>query len=141
MAYNKPVPPQGQHTVPFWEGAKEGKLMLPRCRDCNRVHWYPRHICPSCHSMDLEWVEGSGKGRLHTFAVQHRAFGGWAEEVPYVTAFIDLDEGDRMMTVLRGVDAAKPEDIEIGCRVAVEFEQANDDTFIPFWRVVDEVED
>ena len=68
--------------------------------------------------------------------MQHRAFGGWAEEVPYVTAFIDLDEGDRMMTVLRGVDASKPEDIAIGCRVAVEFEQANDDVFIPFWRVV-----
>ena len=138
VAYNKPIPPQGQHTKPFWEGAKAGKLMLPRCRECNRVHWYPRLICPSCHSMDLEWIEGSGKGRLHTFAVQHRAFGGWADEVPYVTAYIDLDEGDRMMTVLRGVDASKPEEIEIGTRVEVEFEQANDDTFIPFWRVVEE---
>ena len=137
MAYNKPIPPQGQNTKPFWNGAKAGKLMLPRCRDCNRVHWYPRLICPSCHSTDLEWIEGSGKGRVHTFAVQHRAFGGWAEEVPYVTAYIDLDEGDRMMTVLRGVDATKPEEIRIGARVEVEFEQANDDTCIPFWRVVE----
>ena len=137
MAYNKPIPPQGQHTKPFWEGTKAGKLMLPRCQDCNRVHWYPRLICPFCHSTNLEWVEGSGKGRLHTFAVQHRAFGGWAEEVPYVTAYIDLDEGDRMMTVLRGVDPTKPEEIEIGARVEVEFEQANDDAHIPFWRVVD----
>ena len=137
MAYNKPIPPQGQYTKPFWEGAKAGKLMLPRCRDCNRVHWYPRQICPFCHSTNLEWIEGSGKGRLHTFAVQHRAFGGWAEEVPYVTAYVDLDEGDRMMTVLRGVDPTKPEGIKIGTRVEVEFEQANDDTFIPFWRVVD----
>ena len=69
--------------------------------------------------------------------MQHRAFGGWAEEVPYVTAYIDLDEGDRMMTVLRGVDPSKPEEIEIGARVEVEFEQANDDTSIPFWRVVE----
>ena len=141
VAYNKPIPPQGQHTKPFWEGAKAGKLMLPRCRDCNRVHWYPRLICPFCHSTNLEWIEGSGKGRLHTFAVQHRAFGGWAEEVPYVTAYIDLDEGDRMMTVLRGVDATKPEEIKIGTQVEVEFEQANDDTFIPFWRVCDESEE
>lgn len=88
--------------------------------------------------MDLEWVEISGEGKLHTFAVQHRAFGAWAEEVPYVTAFIDLKEGDRMMTVLRGVDATKPEEIKIGCPVKVEFEQANEDTFIPFWRVVEE---
>ena len=43
-----------------------------------------------------------------------------------------------MMTVLRGVDATKPEEIESGARVEVEFEQANDDAFIPFWRVVDQ---
>lgn len=137
VAYNKPIPPQGQHTKTFWEGTKAGKLMLPRCGDCNRVHWYPRLICPFCHSTNLEWIEASGKGRLHTFAVQHRAFGGWAEEVPYVTAYIDLDEGDRMMTVLRGVDATKPDEIKIGARVEVEFEQANDDTSIPFWRVAE----
>lgn len=138
VAYSKPIPPRGQHTQPFWDGAKEGKLMLPRCQECNRVHWYPRFICPFCHSTNIGWIEASGKGRLHTYAVQHRAFGGWAEEVPYVTAFIDLDEGDRMMTVLRGVDATKPEEIKIGSLVRVEFEQADDETFIPFWRVVEE---
>jgi uncharacterized OB-fold protein len=74
---------------------------------------------------------------LHTFAVQHRAFGGWAEEAPFVTAYIDLNEGDRMLTVLRGVDPKKPEQIRIGSRVKVEFEQANDDIHIPFWRVVE----
>ena len=97
MAYNKPIPRKGQHNLPFWDGAKEGKLMLPRCTLCGKVHWYPRLICPSCHSTDLEWIEGSGEGRLHTFAVQHRAFGGWAEEVPYVTAYIDLNEGDTIL--------------------------------------------
>jgi len=138
LSYDKPIPGKGTHTRPFWEGAKAGKLMLPRCTDCNRIHWYPRHICPFCHSMNLEWVEGSGEGTIHTFAVQHLAFGPWAEEAPYVTAYIDLNEGDRMVTVLRGVDPEKPEDIRIGAPVKVEFEQADDDTFIPFWRVVEE---
>ena len=55
-----------------------------------------------------------------------------------VTAFIDLNEGDRMQTVLRGVDPAKPEDIKIGAKVKVEFDAANDDTHIPFWRVVED---
>ena len=136
MAYDKPIPRKGQHTQPFWEGTKQGKLMLPHCLECNKVHWYPRLICPYCHSMNLDWIEVSGEGTLHTFAVQHRAFGGWAKEVPYVTAFIDLKEGDRMMTVLRGVDATRPETIKIGSPVKVEFEQADEDTFIPFFRVV-----
>ncbi|MYD42792.1 MAG: hypothetical protein F4W90_02755 [Gammaproteobacteria bacterium] len=138
MAYEKPIPRQGQHTKPFWDGAKEGKLILPHCTECNRVHWYPRLICPFCHSNKLDWIEASGEGTLYTFAVQHRlAAGGWVKELPFVTAFIDLKEGDRMQTVLRGVDPNKPEDIKIGSKVKVEFEQANDDIFIPFWRVVE----
>ena len=138
MAYDKPIPKPTQHNQPFWEGTRAGKLMLPRCRSCNRVHWYPRLICPFCHSTDLEWIEGSGRGRIHTFAVQHRAFGGWAEEVPFVTAYIDLDEGDRMLTVLRGVDASKPQEIQIGAQVQVECEAASEDMHIPFFRVLAE---
>ena len=138
MSYTLPIPQPGTHTRPFWEGAKAGKLMLPRCQDCNRVHWYPRHLCPKCHSDNLEWIEASGEGTIHTYAVQHLAFGPWAAEAPYVTAYIDLKEGDRMLTVLRGVDAGKPQDIRIGAAVKVEFELANDDVDIPFWRVVEE---
>ena len=109
--------------------------MLPKCNACDRVHWYPRYICPHCHSMDLTWIEGSGEGTIHTYAVQFRAFGGWAEEVPFVTAFIDLKEGDRMATVLRGVDAKNPESIRIGTRVKVEFEEMEEGIFVPYWRV------
>jgi hypothetical protein len=88
--------------------------------------------------MNIDWIEGSGEGRVHTFAVQHRAFGGWAEEVPFVTAYIDLNEGDRMATVLRGVDANDPASIRIGAKVKVEFDQASEDIHIPFWHVVEE---
>ena len=138
MAYDLPVPTPGTNTGPFWEGTKEGKLMLPRCMECNRVHWYPRFICPFCHSMNLEWIEGSGEGRVHTFAVQHLVPPAWQSEAPYVTAYIDLKEGDRMLTILRGVDPNKPEDIKIGAKVKVEFEKASDDVVLPFWRVVED---
>ena len=136
MAYDKPIPDPSPHFKVFWEGAKQGKLMLPRCTTCNKVHWYPRFICPFCHSTEIEWIEGSGEGRIHTFAVQYRAGGGWANETPFVTAYIDLDEGDRMLTVLRGVDPTHPENIKIGSRVKVEFEPASENVHIPFWRVV-----
>ncbi len=134
--YNKPIPEADPYvTQPFWDGAKEGKLMLPRCRDCNQVHFYPRVICPHCQSFNIEWFEASGEGTIHTFAVQQRAFGGWADEVPFATAFIDMREGGRMMTVLRGVNAEEPETIDIGAPVKIEFEQASDDIFVPYWRV------
>ena len=89
-------------------------------------------MVPSCGS------RASGEGTIYTYAVQHRAFGGWGEEVPYVTAYIDLKKGDRMMTVLRGVDPGKPEDIRIGAEVRVEFEAANEETHLPFWRLVED---
>ena len=138
MAYDKPFPTQGTNTAPFWEGAKQGKLMLPRCLECNRVHWYPRYICQFCHSMSLEWIEGSGEGTIHTFAVQHLTPPAWQGDAPYVTAYIDLKEGDRMLTILRGVDPMKPEDIKIGAQVKVEFEEASEDMHLPFWRVVED---
>ena len=74
---------------------------------------------------------------MHTFAVQHRGLGGWNDETPFVTAFIDLREGVRMMTVLRGVDAGEPASIAIGAPVRVEFERAAEGVFVPFWRVVE----
>ena len=138
MAEYRPIPKPGTHTGPFWEGTKQGKLMLPRCQDCNRVHWYPRFICPFCQSMNLEWIEGSGEGSVHTFAVQHLTSPAFQAEAPFVTAYIDLKEGDRMLTILRGVDPNKPEAIKIGAPVRVEFEAANEDMHIPYWRVVEE---
>jgi uncharacterized protein len=138
MAHEKPVPNRGTNTGPFWDGTKAGKLMLPRCQECNRVHWYPRFICPFCHSSNLEWIEGSGEGTIHTFAVQHLTPPAWQGEAPYVTAYIDLKEGDRMLTILRGVDPNQPENIKIGARVKVEFEAASEDMHLPFWRVVED---
>ena len=133
--YNTPIPEPDPVSQPFWDAAKEGRFILPRCTDCNRVHWYPRVICPFCHSMDIEWSPASGTGTIHTFAVQTRNWGTW--EPPYVTAYVDLAEGDRMLTILRGVDPEKPEEIKIGARVRVEFEPASEEVHIPFWRVAD----
>jgi len=137
--YSRPIPDPDTITAgPFWEGAREDRLMLPRCLQCNRVHFYPRVLCPYCHSFELEWIEASGAGTVHTFAVQQRGYGGWNDETPFVTAYIDMNEGARMMTVLLGVDAERPESIRIGAPVRVEFERASDEVSIPFWRVVDE---
>ena len=61
--YKYPIPDPDPYTaVPFWEGAKEGKLMLPRCEDCNRAHWYPRIICPFCYSQVSLGLKHQAKG-------------------------------------------------------------------------------
>ena len=139
--YKYPIPDPDPYTSgPFWEGAKEGKLMLPRCEDCNRAHWYPRIICPFCYSRSISWFEESGEGTLYTFAVQQRAFApGWSEEGPYVTCYIDLNEGDRMFGVLLGGADIEPWDLfkKIGSKCKIEFVKANDDVHVPFWRLAE----
>ena len=75
--------------------------------------------------------------RAQSAAVQHLTPPAWQGDAPYVTAYIDLKEGDRMLTILRGVDPERPESIRIGAPVKVEFEDVGDDMHVPFFRVVE----
>ncbi len=70
---NRPIPPpMTPEAKPYWDGMKEGKLMLPKCADCGEVFFYPRVFCPHCHSRKLTWVQASGKGKLYSFEIVYR---------------------------------------------------------------------
>ena len=117
-AYAKPLPNPSPEAARFWQGLKAHELWLPHCRPCAAFYWYPRDFCPRCGSRDVEWRRASGKGTLHTYAIQYRAWHpGWADDVPYITALIDLEEGVRIFTNLVGVP---PNPKEIHCDMAVE---------------------
>lgn len=103
----------------FFEATKEGKLLIQRCGDCKEHQFYPRSICIHCGSANVDWVESSGKGTVHTYTVIHRqGMPGWRDEVPYVAAIIDLEEGVRMTSNVIEVD---PAEVHIGMSVAVTF--------------------
>ena len=57
---------------PFWAATRRHELVLPSCRACGTLFYYPRAACPSCLSSDLDWQRVSGRGRLNTFTVVHR---------------------------------------------------------------------
>jgi uncharacterized OB-fold protein len=110
-------PPEGAE--PFFEAAKEGKLLIQSCPSCGRKQFYPRKICIHCGSAEVEWVEASGRGAVHTFTVIHQqGMPGWRDEVPYVSAIIDLEEGVRMTANV--VDCA-PADVRVEMPVEVTF--------------------
>ena len=94
--------------TPFWEAAKEGRLLLKSCLDCGAVHYYPRPFCPTCWSDNVEWIEASGKGTIYSYSVMRRA------PVPYAMANVTLAEGPRMMSRVEGIDAT---DVRIGMAV------------------------
>jgi uncharacterized OB-fold protein len=129
MRYDLPTP--DLETQPYWDAAREGKLLIKRCAACGRAHFYPRPFCPHCWSDDVEWEQASGKATLYTFTIVRRNdLPPFPERVPYVAAVVDLDEGPRMMTNVEGCDA---DEVEIGMALTVAFRDEGDFS-IPVFR-------
>ena len=130
----KPMPVPDGDSRQFWEAAAEGKLLLQRCGDCGAYIFYPRTLCPACHSDRLEWKEAGGEGTIYTYTIARRAAGpAFQADVPYVIALIDLEEGPRMMSNIVTEDV---EAVRIGQRVKVTFDDSGEYT-LPKFTVVD----
>lgn len=124
-----PQPVPNPDSAPYWEGARNGKLLIRRCRRCTALHFMPRHLCPKCWSDDLEWVQASGRGTVHSFTIIRRApAAAFAPRVPYVVALIDLEEGLRMLSNVVGETALET---RIGDAVRLCFEDRGDGAKLP----------
>lgn len=124
-----PQPKPNADSLPYWDAARNGKLILRRCKACGKTHFLPRHLCPSCWSDNLEWIESRGCGTVHSFSVVHRApTEAFSQRTPYVVALVDLDEGTRMFANIIGRASV---DVNIGDRVAVTFEEHGGGTMLP----------
>jgi uncharacterized OB-fold protein len=100
----RPVPVPDEISAPFFDGARQGRLMLQYCRTCDHWSFPVRERCPHCFAAGLEWREASGRGSLYTFTVMHQVMNpGFASEVPYNIAQIDLEEGVRMTANIVGI--------------------------------------
>ena len=132
--YDRPLPVPQPESDFYWEKAKAHELWLRKCNGCTRAYFYPRNICPHCFSRDVSWVQASGKGTLHAFAVVERGpIPAFREHVPYVAALIDLEEGPRVPTNLVGVEP-NDEGIHIGMAVEVTFEDVTEQITLPKFR-------
>lgn len=135
-APQKPLPIPSPETEPFWQACKNHELMIPYCNNCQSYYWYPRFFCPLCFSRDVGWRKASGRGRLYTYAIQHRPAGpGFANDVPYITAIVQLDEGPRLFTNLVEV-APDPKQIQCDMPVEVVFDDVTEEITIPKFRPV-----
>ena len=108
------APTPSVETAQYWSATAEGRLLLPRCNACGTVIWYPRGICPDCHSSDVSWFEATGEGEIYSWTVSRRGDGPWKEAAPYVIAYVQLDDGPRVMTNIVDADL---EALSIGQRV------------------------
>jgi uncharacterized OB-fold protein len=120
-----------QNAIPFAEGLKARKLLLPWCVSCGKPHFYPRSACPHCWSEEpFDWRPAAGTGVVHTFTiVRSNPPASFAHLLPYAIAIIDLDEGVRLLSNIVG----EWEATAIGDRVEVEFVE-RDGEILPLFR-------
>ncbi len=118
MELDRPLPnPITPEARPFWDGLREGKLLLPRCQSCGHVFFYPRVLCPRCHARAITWISASGRGTLHAFEIAYQVFNkAWRVKPPYVLAMVELAEGPRLMSNLVNVE---PDPRVIKCEMPV----------------------
>lgn len=113
----------------YWEGAGRGELVLQRCTACGVVQHKPRALCVSCLGDTIEHFVASGRGTVHTFTVTHQnGVPGFSQACPYVFAYIDLEEGPRLLSNVVG---CAPEDVEIGMAVKVDFVATDEGLGVP----------
>ncbi len=132
----RPLPnPAEFDTREFWAATKDQKLTYQQCNDCGTVVFHPRRHCTGCLSGALTWKTASGKGTVYTYSVVRQSYHPFFRtKVPYAVAWIDLDEGPRILSNVIGVkDPLK--DVKIGQRVQVEWEN-HEALSVPLFRVV-----
>ncbi len=130
------VPSPTPETKPFWDGAKERRLCLQHCNDCQQFYFYPRSLCRHCLSRNVEWRTVSGRGRLHTFTVNYRTGRASPFSEPFVIAIVELEEGPRLMSNLVDVDA-DPAALRCDMAVEVVFADISDEITLPRFRPID----
>ena len=128
----RPAPGVSDDNRFFWEGVKQGKLLIQRCKSCGDLHHPPGPVCPKCHSFEWDTIESSGKGTVYSFVVMH-----YPEvppfEYPNPVGLIELEEGVRLISQLIGV---KPGEVKIGQKVQVEFVTFDGELTLPQFRPV-----
>jgi uncharacterized OB-fold protein len=130
----KPVPYPSIETQFFWDKVNEDELWVQRCIDCGgKPYFYPRFFCPTCLSMNVEWFKTTGKGKLHTYMINHRPPPAFADEAPYAIAVVELDEGVKMMTNIHGIEIT-PENLVLDMPLEVTFEEIAPGRKIPYWK-------
>ena len=132
--YRKPLPRVDEESRGWWEALARHELYFQRCRDCGAKRLYPRALCPTCLSSATEWVRAKGRGTVYTFTVTHQNQApGFREELPYVLAVVQLDEGPKLMTNVVG---CPPDAVEVGMPVEVVFEDVTPEITLPKFRPV-----
>jgi uncharacterized protein len=130
----KPLPKPTQWSQPFWDAAREHRLVLRRCDACGTYQHPPYPSCEVCYGEEFGWVEAAGRATLFAYAVNYSAVPlAFLADLPYVTAIVELAEGVRMISNIVECDH---DGLRNGMELEVVFTDVSDECTLPQWKPV-----
>jgi hypothetical protein len=110
----------------FWrEIPSRYNLIGSKCGNCNKIMFPPRFVCPYCRRTGkLEPYKLSRKGKIISYTTIYSAADGFEDQVPYVLAIIELEDGPRITTQITDCD---PSEVKIGDEVEMVFRRMGQD--------------
>jgi uncharacterized OB-fold protein len=120
-------------TREFWAATRDKALKYQQCDYCQTIIFYPRRHCTGCTQGTLQWLTSAGKGTIYTFSVVRLSYHPFfRQQLPYAVAWIDLDEGPRILSNVIGItDPIK--ELTIGQAVIVDWEE-HEELCIPLFK-------
>lgn len=126
----RPRPAITQDNAFFFEGTRQGKLLIQRCASCGTLRHPPLPACGVCRSFEWDTLEASGRGELYSWVVVHYpqvpAF-----DYPLAIGLVELAEGTRVVADLLDVE---PEQLRIGLPLEATFVVCDDELTLPMFR-------
>ena len=116
----------------FYAHCARGELRLQRCAACAVWRHPPRVRCARCGSDQWQWERSSGRGIVYSWTIVHQALVPmFAEDLPYAVVVVELEEGPRLVTAVRGI---APQALRIGLPVEVAFAPVSDTMALHWFR-------
>jgi hypothetical protein len=129
--WQRPLPATDEVNAAYWSAAAEGRLLIQECAECGHRQFYPRALCTHCGG-EPRWLECTGRGTVHTFTVvRQMGMRPFRDDLPYVVAMVELEEGPMMMGNVTDCD---PDSVRIGLPVEAYFLRAAEDVGVAMWR-------
>jgi len=124
------APPTSPDTAFFWNGLREQKLLIQRCKGCATLRHPPRPMCPRCNSLEWDTLASSGRGVVYSYVMpQYPPFPFL--EYPYIVVLVELAEGVRLVSNLCGI---APDEVRVGMPVEVFYETFDGDVVLHQFR-------
>lgn len=122
-------------TEPFWQAARERRLVAPKCAGCGTFRLPPTPFCWRCQSTAVDWTELSGQATVYTYTVVNGYPG--LPDIILVPVVVDLPDapGTRLVSNVIDVD---PADVRIGTELTVDFHPIADGWLLPVFRVANQ---